>query len=93
MWTTQITKEAVNNDILMSVRAPVGDVNINPLGKICIGRGLAAIRANNRILQPYLFEFIDQNKRLFKGNQGMAFESISRNDLIDIKIPLPPIKE
>ncbi len=32
-------KESVKNDILMSVRAPVGDVNINPFEKICIGRG------------------------------------------------------
>lgn len=91
VWTTQTTKEAIKNDILMSVRAPVGDVNINPFEKVCIGRGLAAIRVDKMIFQPYLFEFIIQNKILFKGNQGMVFESISRNDLLEVKIPLPPL--
>lgn len=90
VWTTQITKESVKNDILISVRAPVGDVNINPFDKICIGRGLAAIRHNDMTCQKYLFEFIDQNKILFKGKQGATFESISRGDLMEIKIPLPP---
>ncbi len=43
-WTTKITKVALKDDILMSVRAPVGPVNF-ATEKICIGRGLAAIRA------------------------------------------------
>jgi len=75
----------------MSVRAPVGDVNFNPFSKICIGRGLAAIRPSTRIKVNYLFEIISQNKELFKGKQGATFEAITRNDLIQIKIPLPPI--
>ena len=54
-WTTQITKVALPNDILMSVRAPVGPVNITK-EKICIGRGLAAIRANfNKIDYNFLY--------------------------------------
>ncbi len=44
-WTTSITKKAIPDDILMSVRAPVGPVNITKK-EICIGRGLAAIRIN-----------------------------------------------
>ncbi len=89
IWTTHLTKKSLKNDVLMSVRAPVGDVNINPYDEICIGRGLAAIRSGDLVLQKYIFEFINQNKKLFKGNQGMAFESISTNDLREIKIPIP----
>ncbi|MBS4234808.1 hypothetical protein CVU14613_00450 [Campylobacter vulpis] len=59
VWTSQITKESVKNDILMSVRSPVGDVNLNPYEKICIGRGLAAIRAEN---YAFLFYCILHNK-------------------------------
>ena len=88
-WTTQITKEALKGDILMSVRAPVGDVNICPLDKICIGRGLAAIRVNQKIDSIYLYEYISSNKNLFKGNQGAAFESIAAADLKEKKIPVP----
>jgi type I restriction enzyme S subunit len=43
-WTTKVTKEALKDDILISVRAPVGPINYSTQ-KICIGRGLAAIRA------------------------------------------------
>lgn len=91
VWTTQITKESIENDILVSVRAPVGDVNINPFNKICIGRGLAAIRTGNAVIQKFLFELMAQNKKIFQGHQGAAFESISRADLTEIKIPLPPL--
>jgi restriction endonuclease S subunit len=90
VWTTQTTKESIKNDVLISVRAPVGDVNINPFDKICIGRGLAAIRSKNIITQRFIFEFIDKHKNLFKGNQGLTFDSISTADLSEIKIPLPP---
>ncbi|HKK81956.1 MAG TPA: restriction endonuclease subunit S, partial [Prolixibacteraceae bacterium] len=55
-WTTKITKEAVSGDILMSVRAPVGPVNF-ATQHICIGRGLAAIRAKKNIDKDYLFYF------------------------------------
>ncbi len=74
----------------MSVRAPVGNVNINPFEKICIGRGLAAIRSTDLNLQKYLFEFINQNQFLFKGNKGTTFDAISTDDLRQIKIPIPP---
>lgn len=92
VWTTKTTKESLKNDVLISVRAPVGDVNINPFEKICIGRGLAAIRTNNLDSQKFLFEFISQNQSLFKGNRGTTFDSISTSDLREIKIPLPPLE-
>jgi len=43
-WTSHTTKEAFEGDILMSVRAPVGPINFSTQ-KVCIGRGLASIRA------------------------------------------------
>ncbi|WP_333721376.1 restriction endonuclease subunit S [Campylobacter upsaliensis] len=75
--------------MLMSVRAPVGDVNLNPYEKICIGRGLAAIRAEN---YAFLFYCILHNKNLFVGKQGMAFESINIDEIKNTKIPLPPLE-
>jgi restriction endonuclease S subunit len=54
-WTSQTTKIALKGDILMSVRAPVGPVNF-ATQEICIGRGLASIRGNDKkINQTYLF--------------------------------------
>ncbi len=92
VWTSKTTKESIRNDILFSVRAPVGDVNLNLLEKICIGRGLAAIRSNSKkCLQKYIFYFINLNRYLFQGVQGSTFEQISTGDLRKKKIPLPPL--
>ena len=41
-WTTEPTKIAKKDSVLMSVRAPVGDLNIAN-DNICIGRGLCSI--------------------------------------------------
>jgi len=94
IWTTQITKVSYKDDILISVRAPVGDVNINPFDKICIGRGLASLRVKKgKVLSKFLFYFIKFNKSLFAGHKGSTFNSISRNELAYIKIPIPPLSK
>jgi type I restriction enzyme M protein len=89
-WTTEITKEAFKNDILMSVRAPVGPVNY-ATEHICIGRGLAAIRVNEKVLNPFLFYLLKSLDGKLKGNGGAVFDSISRNQIESIEIPLPPL--
>lgn len=90
-WTTQITKEAFKNNILMSVRAPVGPVNI-ATEKICIGRGLAAIRPKENIELFYLFYILRSLNGIIKGNGGAVFDSISRDQIKEIEIPLPPLE-
>lgn len=92
-WTTQITKIAQKNDIVMSIRAPVGPVNIT-LFKICIGRGLAVIRGNSsKINQEYLFYLLQEKQKKISGNKGSIFASINKNDIQKIKIPLPSMDE
>ncbi len=92
IWTSNITKESIKWDILMSVRAPVWDVNLNPFDKICIWRGLWAIRVYEKYDSMYVFIFIKSNKRLFTWNKWMAFDSITTWNLKDTKIPLPPLE-
>lgn len=89
-WTTSTTKEAFYNDILMSVRAPVGPVNYSTQ-HICIGRGLAAMRVKNNIKKEFLFYLLKSQEDKIKGNGGAVFDSISRNQIEAIKIPLPPL--
>lgn len=89
-WTTQITKTAEAEDILMSVRAPVGPVNIAS-ETICIGRGLAAIRAKSAS-QRYLFYILKSMESTITGNGGAVFDSISRTQIEEIEIPLPPLE-
>jgi len=90
-WTTKITKEAIKNDILMSVRAPVGPVNI-ATKKVCIGRGLAAIRASDKVNVDFLYYFFLKNESDITGNTGAVFNSINKSQIEDLEIPLPPMK-
>ncbi|MDX2195567.1 MAG: restriction endonuclease subunit S [Cytophagales bacterium] len=91
-WTTKITKEAEAGDILMSVRAPVGPVNFSTQ-KICIGRGLAAIRAGKNIDKEFLFNFLIKHENEIIGNAGAVFNSINKTQIESLEIPLPPLPE
>ena len=52
-WTTKVTKEAIAGDILMSVRAPVGPINLSSQ-LCCIGRGLAAVQPTT-VVDKFLY--------------------------------------
>ena len=91
-WTTFVTKEAEKDDVLMSVRAPVGPINFST-EKICIGRGLAAIRASDLIDKDFLFNFLLKHETEIVGNTGAVFDSINKSQIEDILIPTPPIQE
>ncbi|MEK7121532.1 MAG: restriction endonuclease subunit S [Patescibacteria group bacterium] len=90
-WTSKTTKIAEKGDILMSVRAPVGPVNI-ATQKICIGRGLAAIRAKKDVDQMFLFYNLRSMQDRIKGNGGAVFDSINKSQIEKIKIPLPSLE-
>ncbi len=85
MWTSKTTKIAERGDILISVRAPVGPVNI-ATEKICIGRGLASIRAS-KIDQMFLFHFLKSIENEINGSGGAVFDSINKRQIEKIKIP------
>lgn len=91
-WTSEETKIAMKDDILMSVRAPVGDINF-ATQRVCIGRGLAAIRPNTLIDKDYLFYFLLSEKNNIKGKEGAVFPSINRKEIMDISISYPIFSE
>lgn len=92
VWTTQKTKVARKGDILMSVRAPVGPVNF-ATEKCCIGRGLAIIRPNEKIDKEYLFYFFINYQKYISGHGGAVFDSINKDEIGNIEIPLPTMEE
>jgi len=92
-WTSVTTKESYVGDIVMSVRAPVGDVNFNYHKKICIGRGLAGIRAGETVNKDYLFYFLIHHKNEIVGNTGAVFNSINKSQIEAIPIPIPLLEE
>lgn len=86
---TRIAKE---DDILISVRAPVGDVNV-AMNECCIGRGVAAIR-HPLSFQSFALYQVKQLKEMFKiyDGEGTVFGSISKTDFENIKLIAPSPK-
>ncbi len=94
VFCSEPIKIAEANDVLISVRAPVGDVNIAPL-RCCVGRGLASIRANNQKLHSfYLFYFLKSQKRKLESlSSGSTFKAVKKEDIENFNIPVPPLPE
>ena len=77
-------KIAEKNDILMSVRAPVGDVNI-ATQRSCIGRGLVSIRAK-KVDYLYLFYLLKEQKiKIEKMGVGSTFKAINKNNISSLQ--------
>ncbi len=89
-WTTQVTQEAVVGDILMSVRAPVGPINF-AVERICIGRGLASIRAGEQIDREFLFYLLLSMQNQIKGSEGAVFSSINKKQIESIRFSKPSL--
>ena len=80
------------NEILLSVRAPVGEVNLNNR-EFCIGRGLASIKIINSE-ERYFFYLLFYCKKIFeKKSTGTTFKAISKDIIENLLIPLPPLAE
>jgi len=77
---------AKRGSILLSVRAPVGELNIAN-DDICIGRGLASLVSQNNLFLFYLLKYL--NNFLINISSGTVFGSISKKDIEKIKIPKP----
>jgi len=93
IWCSKSKKEAKPNDILISVRAPVGDLNINN-EQSCIGRGLAAITCKSDVDMMYLYYHLKYLKpQLRHISTGSTFESINRSQLEKLIIDYKPYLE
>lgn len=93
VYCSQPTKTAEKNDILLSVRAPVGPTNLAPC-KVCIGRGLTAIRPSEMLLTRYVLLFLRYfEAQLASKGTGTTFKAISQDVVKNLEIPVPPIPE
>ena len=93
VFCTNPTKIAEKDDILLSVRAPVGPTNLSP-GKVCIGRGLTAIRPNNEVgLKYLLYYFRYFEAQLNQKGTGTTFKAITQNIIKNLDVPVPPLPE
>lgn len=93
VYCSQPTKTAEKDDILLSVRAPVGPTNLSP-GKVCIGRGLTAIRPTTKLNLRYLLYYFKYFEvQLQQKGTGTTFKAITQDIIKNLEIPVPPIPE
>lgn len=91
LFTTQPKRMACKGDVLMSVRAPVGDLNV-AIEDCCIGRGLAAIHSERPSFCLYLMRSIKSKLDTYNG-EGTIFGSINGKALKSLSIALPNEEE
>lgn len=92
-WCSSPKKIAEENDILITVRAPVGPTNLCP-EKSCIGRGLAAIRPRNGMPTKFILYYLRYIEREWDSKAtGTTFKAITGYVLRNQEMPLPPLPE
>lgn len=93
LFTTEPKRMAETGDVLLSVRAPVGDLNV-AYERCCIGRGLGAIHSKTGHSSFVLYTMFALRSQLdvFNG-EGTVFGSINRDSLNAMPIAVPPMAE
>lgn len=93
VYCSQPTKIAEKDDILLSVRAPVGPTNLSP-GTVCIGRGLTAIRPSENLNLRYLLHYFRYfEAQLQQIGTGTTFKAITQDVIKNLEVPIPPLDE
>ncbi len=89
LFTTQPKRMAVKGDVLISVRAPVGDLNV-AFEHCCLGRGLAAIQSISGCQSFILYTMLSLKQHLDRFNsEGTVFGSINKNDMANLPVLIP----
>ena len=90
-YTHKVTKMAKKGDVLMSVRAPVGALNYAPCD-LCIGRGLASIKAKDGNNQFVYYALKYNVNNLIKQGSATTFDSVNKDIINDFELIIPENK-
>ena len=93
-FTTSPSKFSKVDDVIICIRATIGDLNWSDK-EYCLGRGVASLRVDGRKADKnYIWRVVEYNaKRLSALGRGATFKQISKPDIADFEIPLPPLEE
>lgn len=93
VYTSSPKKIVEPDSLLISVRAPVGELNITQR-RICIGRGLSAINPYSKMPIDFWYYILQTKKQeLNVKSTGSTFDAVTINKLNNLVIPLPPLSE
>lgn len=92
-YTTKASKLSKSGDIILCIRATIGDLNWSDK-EYCLGRGVAGLRGKERLDQGFLWHCLNYNRSVLSSKgTGSTFKQISRNHIEELVIPLPPVEE
>lgn len=92
VWTSEITKTCNRDDIVMTVRAPVGCVGIAH-EIVCLGRGVCAIRAE-KVVHEFIYSILEFFESRWKNlEQGSTFSAVNSSDIKTLDLKIPQSKE
>jgi type I restriction enzyme S subunit len=93
-FTRQITKRCASGDIILGIRASIGDKVVADR-EYCLGRGVAGLRPRNGELdQRYLWHWLTSIRATLEGKaKGATFRQVNRNDVGELSLSLPSIDE
>ena len=85
VFTREVPKRGRRGDVLMSVRAPVGEIS-RAVFDVCLGRGVCAIRFPNDFLYHAL---IAKESTWWELSRGSTFDSVTSTDVKDFSLRVP----
>ena len=92
-FTTEASKLSKPGDIILGIRATIGEKVLSD-GEYCLGRGVAALRANPKLESRFLWHWLDHTRPILSAKaKGATFKQVNRQDIKELEITLPPIAE
>ncbi len=92
-YTTEVTKRCQESDVILSVRAPVGELGIAS-EESCIGRGVCAIRANDKSDTAFIYQLLQAKKKQWKTlEQGSTFTAVGGEEVKEFGLAVPTKEE
>jgi len=91
-YTTQATKLSQKGDIVLSIRASIGQ-KVLADGEYCLGRGVAGLRPRSQLDARYLWHWLDSTQQQLTAKaKGATFKQVSRQDIGELPITLPSLE-
>lgn len=92
-YTTAPTKLSRPWDVIIGIRASIG-MRAQSSEEVCLGRGVAALRPGPELDRGYLWHWVEASaSRLAAKGRGATFLQVNRQDIAEMKIPVPPLGE
>ncbi|MCA1200850.1 restriction endonuclease subunit S [Priestia flexa] len=92
-WIETPTVVGVRGDVLISVKGTVGKIIIQELEEVHLSRQIMALRCNDKVLNKYLYLYIQTYIEKLKEAAKGIIPGISRDDILNAPFPLVPLNE